>query len=1335
MKSNNIIIVLFISIFMILSCLGTVSAEDFTQTATSKDVQDFIDNTSIQDNIINLQAGNYSLKELNITRNLTIQSSNDNAVNIKGDGKSTLFNVKAQGVTIKNLNIIDYCMAINSTADKLTVVNNKITYTNILYNTTGVIINNNGNSIENNMINTTKDSVVLNIESTGYIENNNIKNNTIMSWLSHAIYSNTNGNVENLHIVDNYLKSTSNSVIVISSENIANFDFINNVVRSDSVSRVMIDLKFKYNVENIEISSNDISSDWPVTGITLTSIDPSENSNIKNIDVKNNIIKTTASSIVLSPTNKVENFNLTNNDLYLVSLNGAYVSNFNVSRNNFTGSGIYIPTTKGSNNFAGIDNLTVENNKFNNPSGNSININPEDLNVHDDNRKYNNILINNNTGDTGLALLFIRMVNGGDFNNLTVTNNNINGRLMYNIRSTVNGLYSLNGLYIENNSAKEIFLNIPYNVSDIQVSNNTVDGDLSFTIYGNIDNTKVSIRNNTVSKDIVVSGSMDNTEVSIINNIVSRNIVVSGSQDNSKVYIQYNRYNGNSPSVSGNSSTTEVILTPNTKFDSSKITAPPNFELTDDVDYEKQYDIDVSDPNYESVIYIDGVTLDSLTITINPDREAHITIINSNITSLTIKDYSNQSYINITNNNITSKLVLNFTSNEPNVYLAENNIYPNGAFLGFAGVVNCKNITFKNNNITGTKGIVINYNGTVTVRNLNISNNIINVSEKGIVTTHSRTTAFTTTYKHEAIFDNLIISNNIINSGEQGILFAQYLNAQGIASANSYSTCSYNNIIITNNNISSLTNGIQYHGYTTQIYNITNNNIENNIIYTGQNGVIFTGGSLNGFNLLNNDIKVMTGKGIDITAIGELSNININYNSIVSNGQLLSFNKAPTNPNIDYNWWGHNNKTTITSKFVNTINMNYYYKVFLDETGVDSKVIGNSVLHYVTLNDDSTYGVDRLPDFYVSINNNGKIEDVLAKGGEIEILSSGPYTIKYNNGESDQILPLGNVGSSYSIRTDIETISFTGKPGSTITIYAILKNANGKSLLGKNINFKIGEYTRTISTDSNGKASFDYVAPGDEGYFTIEITFDGDNDHDKSAISTSLTVSENAQSSSSLSDNDRLKQMINKAYLEGGILDLTGLEFKDINIILDRPITIIGGTIVSSLNEPIFTIIGSNIVLDGMDLSNPKGVAIDIKDGVSKIDIKNSNIHDSRVGIVMENSNNVNVINNYFTKVRDAIVLNTGSDNVLIKENIISGHGSQGTPGEGTWGNGITLNTIMDNVIITQNSISNVYLGLYFADGVGYGDLYLDKNIYSNAIFNTGFSFDILLEILLMPLL
>ncbi|MCL2115860.1 MAG: right-handed parallel beta-helix repeat-containing protein [Methanobrevibacter sp.] len=772
----------------------------------------------------------------------------------------------------------------------------------------------------------------------------------------------------------------------------------------------------------------------------------------------------------------------------------------------------------------------------------------------------------------------------------------------------------------------------------------------------------------------------------------------------------------------------------------------------------------------DTELYIDGVTLNSLTIPIN-SIVTH-TIINSNIVSLDINDNSLGASIYLNNNNI-SRLTFNFNSNQPTVHIINNTI-SSGVSMSFTGEVNCNNFVFKNNIITGITGIELTGSTTSKILNLNISNNIINVTGNGVSIIYS-------------ILENLTINNNIINSGSNSIYF-QCLNA---ANSGVY----WSNILIKDNFMNALANGIYYTGGSTNRgASISNHTIENNTILANQNGIIINlAPSIVGFNILSNDIKAGT-FGIDLRTAASsgatpIANIIVNYNSIVANEDLFFLTErglvSGTIVNIDFNWWGSN--ILNSSKIYNFAAMNNYYIVTLDRNGAND--IGDFVIANVVLDDGSPVD-NRLPDFYVIVDNNHILESIFAKGGMIEVRSPGnPYSINI----SDAKVEIFIAGKASTL---VESIDVYGVPNEELTITATLKNYNTALIDGKNLRFLInGVYITSAITDINGVATIKYT-PLTEGTFSIRVEFEEDADYIGSSNETSLfvknrestsietniqditiyeldniiTITATLKNSNGVGIGNKIisfkidgvtysnttnsnglailhfkpgrigtfpieidfiddgldyasfnvisafdvsfvdvQKMIDDTP-DGGTLELLG-EYNDVALIINKSITIIGGKITSSLAKPIFTITGSNVNISGFDLSNthPDGIIFEIKDGATNVTISNNKIKNARYGILMHNAYHINVLDNNFTGCFEGIALEGNLDYITIEGNILTGNGPASP-----WTTGRRIDGTGSGIVI-NSTIPNLVIRFNIINESTHG-IYLDDGLKDTAV-------------------
>lgn len=516
-KSYVMIILSFLAIFIMTAGINGVSAKDFNTSSTSDEIQSFIDSED-SDNIISLDEGNYTLKDLNITRNVTFKSKNNGVVNFKGDGTYNLFNIKSNNVTIDGLNIIDYKIAIYSTANYLTVQNCKITTTNkYLYNTTGIVINitnnitnniinnitNNGsngsgdtylknNIIESNVINVKYEAVIFNINSTNgeiaCIENNTIKNNTLESWASSPIYLNNPANIRSLKIEFNTFNG-SGTAIYLSSENITDITISNNNITFNGEHGTIINISFIYNARNIQIIDNNLSTTSDAIGVTISSKyrgSVINTTKMTNITFNNNKIQNQGTFAIIIDNNfgSIEGIYLNQNKMRGFNLVTVYMDGINITNNNFSSR----------NEFTKIENYIHW--------GALVSL----TNFYVANNTFNDILV------------YLRgngSINNNCFTNFTFINNT--GDQLFYIESTG----SLKNFHIENNIASMQFL-FQSMIEDVYIINN--DGGLGF------------------SSPLLVTNGGSFNNISIINNHLNSLYFSNSNQNLSNIYIINNSF-------------------------------------------------------------------------------------------------------------------------------------------------------------------------------------------------------------------------------------------------------------------------------------------------------------------------------------------------------------------------------------------------------------------------------------------------------------------------------------------------------------------------------------------------------------------------------------------------------------------------------------------------------------------------------------------------------------------------------------------------------------------------------------------------------------------------
>uniref|UniRef100_UPI000AAE56C5 beta strand repeat-containing protein n=1 Tax=Methanobrevibacter arboriphilus TaxID=39441 RepID=UPI000AAE56C5 len=403
--------------------LSSVSAGtyDLNSSNTTGDFQNIINNDAGDELIINLDDdGNYTLGQINVTRNATIQGKNRN-VNISGSG--VLFNITAPNVRIVNLTITGFNTSIVANSSDLTVTGNNIITTN----------------------------VSINISSSGGdLKGIVIEDNVIVSYISNSNYGAVFVNVPDdsfalvvVSFVNNkiYLNGTSNypsGVRVNARGSSSNLTFTgNNITGTYSISLYGVYLDAYYsNYNNITFTDNNITGTSSGSrGVNLGAY----SSNNTNITFTNNNITGTYGVYYINDNNKYNNITFTDNNIkefYLYAPNCDY-NNITFTDNNITGfyldaySGNYNNITFTDNNITELSPMGVNyNNNLNIAFANNRITGGEGtkLNVYGSN--YINITFTDNFLVGGASLNYAFYLNAGtgsNYLNIIVTKNNIIG--------------------------------------------------------------------------------------------------------------------------------------------------------------------------------------------------------------------------------------------------------------------------------------------------------------------------------------------------------------------------------------------------------------------------------------------------------------------------------------------------------------------------------------------------------------------------------------------------------------------------------------------------------------------------------------------------------------------------------------------------------------------------------------------------------------------------------------------------------------------------------------------------------------------------------------------
>ncbi|WP_042703205.1 right-handed parallel beta-helix repeat-containing protein [Methanobrevibacter arboriphilus] len=449
--------------FLFLFSLSSVSADEYyfnSGNITNESFQGVIDNSTPDEVIINLDDGEYSLGQINVTRNATIVGNSSGNVKINGSG--ILFNITSSNVRLINLTITGYTSAIVGNSSGLMVIGNNIT-------TSGVSINLSSSGSANPI--------------TGVVIEDNIIDSSESSDASGAVSlfgDSSDKTIFDVLFRGNNITSISSGVYlgddsynsVVSS---ANLIFENNNITGTSGHGVALDASSSNNT-NITFANNNITGTY--NGVSL-SASSSNNTNITfssnntNITFANNNITGTYASGVSLGASSSNNTNITfaNNNItgtYGVDLYASSSNNTNITfaNNNITGTslGVYLEAYSSNN-----TNITFANNNITGTSGHGVALDASSSN------NTNITFANNNiTGTYNGVELYASSSNN---TNITFANNNITGTygvaLDADSSNNTNITFANNniigvyyGVYVRSNDG---------NISGVMFLNNTIN--------------------------------------------------------------------------------------------------------------------------------------------------------------------------------------------------------------------------------------------------------------------------------------------------------------------------------------------------------------------------------------------------------------------------------------------------------------------------------------------------------------------------------------------------------------------------------------------------------------------------------------------------------------------------------------------------------------------------------------------------------------------------------------------------------------------------------------------------------------------------------------------
>ena len=339
-RDNCFILFYFVLTFLFLSLSSVSAAEyNFTSSNITDDFQSVIDNDTDDKLVINLDDGDYSLDQINVSRNATIQGKSRNT-KIVGTGNGILFNITSNNVKIINLTITGFDTAIQSNNGDLRIDGNNITTNGISIDIHSVGNDLKGINIENNIIVSSianynrgalyisaldNSNIIISVSLIG----NNIRGNSPSD--SNGVRIRGAGCSNNITFTNNNITGSYGGIYLYgASSNNANISFINNNITGESRYGVSFDASSSNN-SWFQFSNNKIIGSYG--GVDL-SVAISSNTNIS--FTNNNIIGTPNGVHLFSYSSKNTNISFNNNNITGISNKGVQLSSYSSNNTNIS---------------------------------------------------------------------------------------------------------------------------------------------------------------------------------------------------------------------------------------------------------------------------------------------------------------------------------------------------------------------------------------------------------------------------------------------------------------------------------------------------------------------------------------------------------------------------------------------------------------------------------------------------------------------------------------------------------------------------------------------------------------------------------------------------------------------------------------------------------------------------------------------------------------------------------------------------------------------------------------------------------------------------------------
>ena len=452
---------------------------------------------------------------------------------------------------------------------------------------------------------------------------------------------------------------------------------------------------------------------------------------------------------------------------------------------------------------------------------------------------------------------------------------------------------------------------------------------------------------------------------------------------------------------------------------------------------------------------------------------------------------------------------------------------------GYLEIDNC--IFYNNTNA------VIRNNGTMIIRNSLFKNNICNSTSPTVTRLGVIDNGMGNLTIYDSIFDsnmytmagseirnpsNLLIVNTIFNNSLSTGIFHSDFSGFGYGNTTLINSSVINSVAVLTNRWSS--------GGSQQILNVYNCKFENNtyfdnlnftvsygvtVFLTAVNSVFNNTGSvikLWNDSVISNCIFINTNNSTGNLTKGNLTfnfNDNRGYNLTVINSVFATSlymqaysSSAVKEINLNYNWWGSNDKPNITITGSNQFNYTLDYWIVMDliNSGNPGLTQNISIIPKVTDDNGTLYDYDT-SNVPIPIEDREVILEVVNNTGSLSnnsgvVTNSGFNTDftgnDYVNHTVKAVFKNFNISKTFELykletTTDVTVSNPTGKKGSKINITAFV-NTNGVNTTDINegkVKFYIGDKLIGVVDVINGRAVLEWIINETDGNHKINAFF------------------------------------------------------------------------------------------------------------------------------------------------------------------------------------------------------------------------------------------------------